>query len=186
LSPTELQAFLERLNHCQDTESLKIALLVILLTLVRKGELVAAKWADISFDRMEWKLPTSKTKEPHLIPLSRQAAHLFQRLKSLAGESSWVLPGQNSGRPISEHTLNAMLGRQKRFGIADFVIHDLRRTASTILHERGFQPDVIEKALNHSIGGIRGVYNVARYSDQRREMLQAWADYLGTLAPISA
>jgi len=182
LSPDELKAFLERLDDCQDTESLKIGLRIILLTLVRKGELVHAKWADIFFDKMEWRLPTSKTKEPHLVPLSPQAVQLFQRLKSLAGNSDWVLPGRSLAKAISEHTLNVMLDRHKQFGISDFVIHDLRRTASTILHERGFHPDVIEKALNHSVGGIRGVYNVARYVEQRREMLNTWADYLGTLA----
>jgi integrase len=186
LSPIEVKGFLERLNDCQDTEALKIALRIILLTLVRKGELVRAKWEDISFDRMEWKLPITKSKEPHLVPLSRQAAQLFQRLKTLSGESGWVLPGRSSAKPISEHTLNVMLDRHQKFGISDFVIHDLRRTASTILHERGFHPDVIEKALNHSIRGIRGVYNVARYADQRREMLQAWADYLDTPIPVGA
>lgn len=183
LSPDELKTFLKRLDDCQDTESLKVAFRLILLTLVRKGELVGAQWAAVAFDKAEWRLPTSKTKEPHLIPLSNQAAQLFQRLKSLAGDSDWVLPGRGSDKSISEHTLNVMLYRHKKFGLPDFVIHDLRRTASTILHERGFHPDVIEKALNHSMRGIRGVYNVARYEEQRRVMLQAWADYLDTLIP---
>jgi integrase len=67
------------------------------------------------------------------------------------------------------------------FPINPFTIHDLRRTASTLLHEQGFPSDVIEKALNHSIGGVRGVYNRAQYSEQRKQMLQPWADYLGLL-----
>jgi len=56
--------------------------------------------------------------------------------------------------------------------------HGFRRTASTILHEKGFDSDHIEVALAHRIGGVRGVYNAARYLDQRREMLTWWADYL--------
>ncbi len=63
-----------------------------------------------------------------------------------------------------------------------FTIHDMRRTGSTLLHEKGFPSDVIEKALNHTIGGVRGVYNRAEYSDQRRKMLQFWGDYVEGLA----
>ena len=63
-----------------------------------------------------------------------------------------------------------------------FTIHDLRRTGATYLHEQGFSSDVVEKALNHTIGGVRGIYNRAQYSDQRRQMLQHWADYVESLA----
>ena len=59
-----------------------------------------------------------------------------------------------------------------------FTVHDLRRTASTLLHENGWPSDVVEKALNHSVGGVRGIYNRAEYSSQRKEMLQYWADYI--------
>jgi integrase len=65
--------------------------------------------------------------------------------------------------------------------IPAFTIHDLRRTASTLLHESGWPSDVVEKALNHTIGGVRGVYNRAEYEAQRREMLQFWADYIDEL-----
>ena len=68
------------------------------------------------------------------------------------------------------------------FEIPSFTIHDLRRTGSTLLHEKGFASDVIEKALNHTIGGVRGVYNRAEYAEQRRPMLQFWADYVEGLA----
>ena len=68
------------------------------------------------------------------------------------------------------------------FKMEPFTIHDLRRTGSTLLHEKGFSSDVVEKALNHTIGGVRGVYNRAEYSSQRKEMLQFWADYVEGLA----
>jgi integrase len=68
------------------------------------------------------------------------------------------------------------------FEIPPFTIHDLRRTGSTLLHEKGFAWDVIEKALNHQIKGVRGVYNRAEYAEQRRQMLQCWADYVEALA----
>ncbi len=68
--------------------------------------------------------------------------------------------------------------RALEFEARDFVIHDFRRTASTHLHEAGFNSDWIEKALAHEMKGIRGVYNRAQYAEQRREMLQWWADFV--------
>jgi integrase len=65
-----------------------------------------------------------------------------------------------------------------REDIPAFTIHDLRRTASTLLHEHGWPADVVEKALNHTIGGVRGVYNRAEYAGQRREMLGFWGEYV--------
>jgi integrase len=183
LSPAELKQFLTRLDAMEDTKALKIALRLILLTLTRKGELTRAKRELIDLDALEWRIPTehSKSKQPHIVYLSKQAARLFKELIGLSGDSEWLLPGRNPKRPISAHTLNVMLYRHKSFGLKDFVIHDLRRTASTLLHEAGFPSDVIEKALNHTIKGVRGVYNRAEYADQRREMLQFWGDYLDEL-----
>ena len=68
------------------------------------------------------------------------------------------------------------------FPIKPFTIHDLRRTGSTRLGEMGFPSEVIEKALNHTIGGVRGIYNRAQYAEQRKQMLQCWADYVDRLA----
>lgn len=181
LSEDELGLFVHRLAKVDDTLAFKIALLVILQTLVRKGEIVKAKWVDINLEKAEWRLPTSKNSEPHLIPLATQTIELFKELRKLAGDSEWVLAGRSGNKPISEHTLNVMWIRNKAFGLDNFVIHDMRRTASTLLHEMGYVPDVIEKALNHTIGGIRGVYNVAKYANQRREMLQHWANYIDRL-----
>lgn len=181
LSEDELKLFLRNLVEAKDTACMKIALMLIQLTLVRKGELVHAKWEHINFEKAEWRLPTSKNSEPHLVPLSTQVVQLFRELEKLAGGSEWVLPGRTRVKPISEHTLNVVWLRKSAFGIQNFVIHDMRRTASTLLHEMGYVPDVIEKALNHTIGGIRGVYNVAKYAEQRREMLQHWANYLDKL-----
>lgn len=182
LSHDELKLFVRGLNQTVDTKSLVAAMKLILLTLVRKGELTNARWDNVNLEKLEWRLPTSKTGDPHFVPLSTQAGKLFSELQVLAGDSKWVLPGRNAERPISEHTLNAMLARHSMYGVTNLVIHDLRRTGSTMLHERGFSPDVIEKALNHSIGGIRGVYNVAKYAEQRRTMLQEWADYIDSLS----
>jgi integrase len=80
------------------------------------------------------------------------------------------------------HSEQKQPGQGVSFAMPPFTIHDMRRTGSTLLHEKGFPSDLIEKALNHTIGGVRGVYNRAEYSDQRRKMLQFWADYVEGLA----
>ncbi len=132
----------------------------------------------------EWNIPAenSKTEQPHTVYLSKQATKLFQELKALAGGSAWVMPGRSSlSKPFSHNAMNQAMG-SITFEIPPFTIHDLRRTGSTLLHEKGFAYDVIEKALNHKIGGVRGVYNRAEYAEQRRQMLQFWADYIDQLA----
>ena len=101
---------------------------------------------------------------------------MFEELHALASGSEYVLPSRNDlRRPISHNTLNVVI-RGMDLDIRDFVIHDFRRTASTHLHETGFNSDWIEKALAHEQKGVRGIYNRAEYAEQRREMLQWWAD----------
>jgi len=122
-----------------------------------------------------------------MIPLPHQAIAILNTIKPdradddpIVPYSPWVFPGR-FGAPICDSTLNKAIRAAKWFGQERFTIHDLRRTASTILHEQGWNTDVIEKALNHTMRGVRGIYNRAEYLDQRREMLQAWADFLDAL-----
>lgn len=185
LSPGEIGAFLKAAMESNIRRQFKLALQLILLTLVRKSELLQARWEHVDFERAEWSIPAenSKTGKPHLVFLSSQAVALFQELQALAGGSALVLPGRGSlVKPFAHNAINtalktALLGQD----IPAFTIHDLRRTASTLLHENGWPADVVEKALNHTIGGVRGIYNRAEYGPQRREMLQFWADYIDTL-----
>lgn len=184
LSNEEISAYLRTLYQSNIRRQFKLALHIILLTLVRKSELLFAKWTDVHFDIAEWHIPpeNSKTEQPHIVYMSRQVMELFDELKALASDSEWVLPGRSSlKRPFAKNAMNQAL-EGVNFPIEPFTIHDLRRTGSTRLHEMGFPSDVIEKALNHSIGGIRGVYNRAQYADHRKQMLQAWADHVHDLA----
>lgn len=187
LTPEEIQLFLRSAQASNIRRQFKIALHLILLTLVRKSELLLAQWKDVHLDEAEWHIPqeNSKTGKPHIVYLSKQAVLLFKELKVLAGNSAWVLPGRGtSTKPFAHNALNSALKvALQDQEIPAFTIHDLRRTASTLLHEKGWASDVVEKALNHTIGGVRGVYNRAEYADQRKEMLQFWADYIDGLAP---
>lgn len=179
LSKDELGEVLRRMYESGRDQAHKLALHLLAITMVRRGELVGAKWKDVHFDKGEWHIPkeNSKTGVPHIVYLSTQATTMFEELQSLAGSSEWVFPmRKDPRRPMAESTLNASLTYVDWGAIPPFTLHDLRRTASTHLHEMDFGSDVIEAALNHQIPGVRGTYNRARYAEQRKKMLQQWAD----------
>lgn len=180
LSPDELKIYLTKLYQSDIQRRYKLAFHLILLTLVRKSELVLAKWSEVDLDAREWRIPPENNKigKEKTIYLSTQAKAMFEALKTSADNSDYVLPGRNKpGQPVSKTVLNTTL-RALEFGIPHFTIHDSRRTASTLLHEMGWSSDVIEKALGHELGGVRGIYNRAQYADQRKQMLQQWADFV--------
>lgn len=186
LEPDEIAKFLRELETATSTEGNRLALKLILQTLCRKDELRQAQWSHINFDAAEWLMPRTKMGKPHVVYLSTQSLTIFHRLKELAGESEFVLPHRDRPtKPFGHMTLNKIIYNLLRGpldGTAHFSVHDLRRTASTRLHEAGFAPDVVEKSLGHRMRGVRGIYNRAEYAEQRRAMLQFWANYLDGLA----
>jgi integrase len=185
LAPEEVRAFLKAAFESNIRRQFKIGLHLILLTMVRKSELLLARWEHVDLERGEWHIPAehSKTGKPHVVYLSRQAVALFRELHNLASGSALVMPGRSSlSRPFAHNAINVALKvALQGQDVPAFTVHDLRRTASTLLHENGWPSDVVEKALNHTIGGVRGVYNRAEYAPQRREMLQFWADFIDEL-----
>lgn len=185
LEPSEIRLFLNAVYASNIRTQFKVGLHLILLTMVRKSELLLARWKDVHLAEAEWHIPAenSKTGKSHVVYLSRQAIALFKELQILAGGSDLVMPGRGSlTKPFAHNAINTALKvALQGQDIPAFTIHDLRRTASTLLHENGWASDVVEKALNHVIGGVRGVYNRAEYSAQRIEMLQFWADFIEKL-----
>lgn len=176
LSKDEIGKMLRGVYASSMRRAHKLGLHLLLLTMVRKADLIGARWENVLFEQGEWHIPETKTGKPHIVYLSRQASDLFAELHELACGSPYVLPSRSSlQKPIAESTLNVAI-RALGLEIADFVLHDFRRTASTHLHEAGFDADVVEKALAHTINGVRGIYNRAEYAEQRRAMLQQWAD----------
>lgn len=180
LSPDEIGKLLRAIYQSSMKRVHKLALHLLILCMVRKSELIKAKWEELDLEKAEWAIPGERMKKdrPHLVPLSRQVAAMFEELKGLASGSEYVFPSVGSlNKPIAHNTLNVAV-RALEIDVRDFVIHDFRRTASTHLHEAGFNSDWIEKSLAHETKGIRGVYNRAEYLDHRREMLQWWADFV--------
>lgn len=185
LTPIEIHSFFTVLDTVGTLPTLKLAVKLILLTMCRKGELLLAKWSEVDFEAAAWTVPAERTKarRQHVVYLSQQALDLRVGLKTCAGSSPYILPGRyETDKPMSDATLNrvitATIEKAQKEGreLPHFCVHDLRRTGSTLLHEAGFNSDWIEKCLAHEQKGVRAVYNKAEYADQRREMLQIWAD----------
>jgi integrase len=180
LSSEEVGRLLRAIYQSSMKRAHKLALHLLILCMVRKSELIEAKWEELDLEKAEWAIPGERMKKDksHIVSLSRQAVAMFEELKGLASGSEWVFPSRGDlKQPIAKSTLNVAV-RALAIDVRDFVIHDFRRTASTHLHEVGFNSDWIEKCLAHETKGVRGVYNRAQYADQRREMLQWWADFV--------
>lgn len=193
LTKQEVGIFFNTLKISQTSLQLKIALKLIMLTMTRKSGIVDATWDEIDFKNAEWTIPAERMKasrqgagRPHVVYLSKQAVDLFMQLKILSSESPFVLPsfGQSKYGNISKSSINRacthtiQLAQRNGLKLGDFTVHDMRRTASTHLHEAGYNSDWIEKALAHEQRGVRAVYNKAEYSEQRRNLLQDWADMI--------
>lgn len=183
LDPHEIGQLLRSLDGAKgEAETINVFRL-LLLTMVRREELLQATWEEFNLESALWTIPGERTKngKAHVVPLSSQALTILQQQKECTGDAGLVLPGRTPGKGLSTGTLHEAMKRNNSFGIAAFTPHDFRRTASTILHEQGWNSDVIEKALNHTMRGVRGIYNKAEYLEQRREMLQAWGNYVMAL-----
>lgn len=187
LSPSELKVFFNALELTATMPTLRLAVRFMLLTLVRKSEFIGATWDEVNFETCVWTIPKERMKagRPHNVYLSQQALDILIAFKTCFGASSYLHPGRyETCLPISAATLNRVIDatvklvRDRGGELEPFTVHDLRRTASTLLHETGFNSDWIEKCLAHEQRGVRAVYNKAEYAQQRMTMLQAWADML--------
>ncbi len=188
LSPTEIRVMHKVMESVATYPTIRLALRLILLTLVRKSELIEATWDEVDFENALWTIPKQRMKggRPHNVYLSQQALDIMVALRTCAGGSRFLLPSRyDADHCMSKATLNrvtqliAERAQAEGLPLEPFTVHDLRRTGSTILNELGFNSDWIEKTLAHEDGrSSRGVYNKAEYAEQRRHMLQEWADMI--------
>lgn len=187
LTPEEIGLFFRMLDAIGAMGTMKMALKLVLITMVRKGEFTNATWDEIDFKKWTWTIPSDRMKgsRAHVIYLPKQAQDILVGLQMCAGGSEYLVPGRyNFRKPLSNAALNSLIDRTVKIinedgeYIQDFTVHDMRRTASTLLHEAGYPSDWIEKALAHEQKGVRAVYNKAEYARQRAYMLQQWADMI--------
>jgi len=143
------------------------------------------EWAEIDFEAAQWNIPADKMKikEPHLVPLPRQAVEILQELQPLTGASRYVFPsGRSFVRPMSNNAVNAAL-RRMGYDKDTMTGHGFRAMARTILDEvLHVNPYVIEAQLAHRVPDPLGrAYNRTTHLPERVKMMQTWADYLDEL-----
>jgi integrase len=179
------------------TQALKLMPLVFL----RPRNIRFLKWEYVDFENKVINLPASelKTRKPLVVPLAHQSITILKDIQRLTGTGEYVfVTSHGRGNPLSENTTTQALKRiinpstGKAFGTGYMTSHGFRHTASTLLNELGYDPDIIELQLAHiNKDRIRATYNKAQWMEKRIKMMQAWADYLdglknqGNVTPIN-
>lgn len=183
--PAGIGALLRAIEGYQGDHVTRCALELAPLTFVRPGELRHAEWTEIDMEGAEWRIPSAKMKmnAAHIIPLSRQALAVLDDLRPLTGRGKYLFPGvRTAERPMSENTINAAL-RRLGYSKEQMTGHGFRSMASTRLNESQlWHRDAIERQLAHGErNNVRAAYNYAEHLEERRKMMQWWADYLDDL-----
>lgn len=181
IPPSELPDLLKAIENYQGDKLTKAAIKLMALSFVRTNELIGAKWQEIDFDRAEWIVPKERMKmrREHFVPLSIQSIEILKSVQALTGTKEHIFHSQRGKK--SKHISNgAILMALRRMGFQGRMTgHGFRALASTILNEKKFMPDVIEKQLAHADEDkIRSAYNRAEYRLERMKMMQDWADFL--------
>jgi integrase len=190
--PARLAEMLRAIDGYAGTHVVRTALQLVPMLMLRPGELRFAEWVEIDLDESTWTIPAHRMKReraakrdgpPHFVPLARQAVKLLRELHPLTSAGRWVFRGErHHDRPMSENTVNAAL-RAMGFPREEVTGHGFRATARTMLAERlDVDEAVIEAQLAHSVRDNLGrAYNRTEFLEQRRAMMQTWADYLDRL-----
>ena len=197
--PKQVGRLIRDLRGYDGFEVTRFALQLAPLLFVRPGELRAARWDEFTFNvedpprgeklryhpEPEWRIPAARMKmgEQHIVPLATQVVALLRELHARTGPDGYLFPSiRSNARPMSENTINAAL-RGLGYTKDQKTGHGFRHMASTLLHERGYRSEWIERQLAHGDrNASRARYNFAEYLPERRRMMQEWADYLDALA----
>ena len=186
IDPMELGRLLRAMDAFEGTKEVKTALLLSPLLFQRPGEIRAMEWAEIKWDAEQWEVPADKMKmrQPHVVPLSKQALALLRDLQPFTEHRGpYVFPGaRGASRCISDNAVRVAL-RTIGYTKEQITPHGFRATARTLLDEGlGYRVDLIEHQLAHAVKGTNGrAYNRTSFLKERATMMQGWADYLDKL-----
>jgi len=180
----ELPDLLRAIDSYVGSEHTVLATKLMTLTFVRTSELIGARWDEFDLDAVRWDIPAErmKMKTPHIVPLSRQALEIIEKIKAISYGREFLFPGErNPNKPISNNTILFALYRMGYRG--RMTGHGFRGVASTILHEYGWPHDHIELQLAHQErNAISAAYNHAQYLKPRAKMMQWWSDYIENIS----
>jgi len=191
VEPKRIGEMMRAIHNYSGTFVVCQALKLLPLLAVRSGEFRAAEWSEFNLDDALWTIPASHRKlrkalkensdNVHLVPLSRQAVAILKELHQLTGKGRHVFPSaRGDARPMSENAINVAIHAMGFKG--EMVGHGVRTMFSSSLNEQGFNPDAIERQLAHAEkNAVRAAYNRSEYMEERKKMMQHWADYLDGL-----
>jgi integrase len=181
-------ALMRSIDEFDGWPTLRAAMLLAALTMARPGDIRGMRRSEINFEKSLWRIPAERMKmrRPHDVPLSKQAVKVLKEIWPYSERGDLVLPALRSpDRTLSENAMNSAL-RRMGYTKEEMTSHGFRSTASTILNERGFNPDVIEAALAHQDEDpVRRAYNRATYLPERTKLMQEWADLLDSFRQLS-
>ncbi len=178
----ELAGLIRAIRAYPHATDVRIGLQLLMLLTCRPSELREARWSEFDLEAGIWDIPKERMKmrRPHVIPLPKQAQVLLRELHHVSGSYPLLFPGRNDNKKPRSNTVFLMALR--RLGYEGRQTgHGFRHIASTLLHENGFNSDIVEAQLAHAKAGVRGVYDKSIYLQQRAKMLQWYADHLDEL-----
>ncbi len=180
LNASELPELLHRIKAYDGQPLTRLAMQLMVLTFVRTGELIGARWSEFDIEASMWRIPADrmKMKTSHLVPLSKQTLVVLEQIRQLSGVQPLLFPSERrDGKSMSNNTIIYAL---YRLGYHSRMTgHGFRGIASTVLHEHGYPHEHIELQLAHQErSAVSAAYNYALYLEQRAAMMQWWADYL--------
>jgi integrase len=187
LEAKEMPAFLKAVNAYNFQAQTRLAMRLLMLTFVRTTELINARWDEINLEEEIWNIPAERMKEKraHFVPLSKQALQCLEELRELTGRCELLFPKRGTAREsMSNSTILRVIERVGYKG--RMTGHGFRSIASSTLNESGlFDFDAIERQLSHEDrNDVRAAYNRAKYMEERRRMMQWWADFIDKLHKV--
>ncbi len=179
---SELPPLLRAINN-YPTEDIRIGLQLLVMLFCRPSELRKAQWPEFDLDSGHWNIPAERMKKrrEHIIPLPKQAIELLKKLKAIPTNSDYLFPSRSNAHKPKSDTVFIMALRRLGYEGRQ-TPHGFRHVASTLLNNKGFDERHIETALAHVKDGVAGVYNKAQYLQDRKIMMQWYADHLEQLA----
>lgn len=161
----------------------RLGLLLLAYTFVRPSEMRLAQWGELDLALEEWRIPSERMKmrRDHIVPLSRQAVAIFREARAISASTKYVFAAPPRDAPLCPTAFSRAMIRMG-YGMGKMTPHGFRGMASTLLNEHGFRPDAIERQLAHvERDAVRAAYDRAEHMDERRRMMQWWADHLDEL-----
>jgi integrase len=182
VKPVEIPQLMKDIAAYPGDRVTQLALRFMALTFVRTTEMINAEWTEIDKKAREWRIPAERMKmrDPHIVPLSRQALEVIDELKKLSGAERHLFFSVQGRKPISNNT---MLFALYRMGYKSRMTgHGFRGLAATVLRELGYSRDVVDRQLAHAERNqVTAAYVHAEYLPERRKMMQQWADHLDAI-----